>query len=51
VSTADDVVANPAQDEAVVYEVTSSGVAVLTLNRPDRLTRGAVTLPPRSTQD
>jgi enoyl-CoA hydratase/carnithine racemase len=30
----DDVVA---QDEAVVYEVTASGVAVLTLNRPDRL--------------
>jgi enoyl-CoA hydratase/carnithine racemase len=37
VSTADDVVADPAQDEAVIYEVTASGVAVLTLNRPDRL--------------
>jgi enoyl-CoA hydratase/carnithine racemase len=36
-STADDVVAEPAQDEAVIYEVTASGVAVLTLNRPDRL--------------
>ena len=36
-STADDVVADPAQDEAVIYEVTASGVAVLTLNRPDRL--------------
>jgi enoyl-CoA hydratase/carnithine racemase len=37
VSTADDVVADPTQDEAVIYEVTASGVAVLTLNRPDRL--------------
>jgi enoyl-CoA hydratase/carnithine racemase len=36
-STADDVVADAAQGEAVVYEVTASGVAVLTLNRPDRL--------------
>jgi enoyl-CoA hydratase/carnithine racemase len=36
-NTADDVVADPGQDEAVVYEVTESGVAVLTLNRPDRL--------------
>jgi enoyl-CoA hydratase/carnithine racemase len=36
-TTADDVVADPAQDEAVIYEVTASGVAVLTLNRPDRL--------------
>jgi enoyl-CoA hydratase/carnithine racemase len=37
VSTADDVVADSTQDDAVVYEVTPSGVAVLTLNRPDRL--------------
>jgi enoyl-CoA hydratase/carnithine racemase len=36
-TTADDVVADAAQDEAVIYEVTASGVAVLTLNRPDRL--------------
>src|SRR6201988_4436941 len=36
-SPADDVVADPTQDEAVIYEVTASGVAVLTLNRPDRL--------------
>ena len=36
-STADDLVADPGQDEAVIYEVTPSGVAVLTLNRPDRL--------------
>ncbi len=36
-SRADDVVADPTQDEAVIYEVTASGVAVLTLNRPDRL--------------
>src|SRR5277367_4543617 len=36
-STADNVVAHPTQDDAVIYEVTSSGVAVLTLNRPDRL--------------
>jgi enoyl-CoA hydratase/carnithine racemase len=37
VSTADDVVADPASDEAVIYQVTASGVAVLTLNRPERL--------------
>ncbi len=36
-STADSLVADSGQNEAVVYEVTSSGVAVLTLNRPDRL--------------
>src|ERR1700752_938116 len=36
-SPADDVVADPTQDEAVIYEVTASGVAVMTLNRPDRL--------------
>jgi enoyl-CoA hydratase/carnithine racemase len=36
-STADDLVAEPSQDEAVIYAVTPSGVAVLTLNRPDRL--------------
>src|SRR6201996_3925233 len=36
-STADDVVAHSTQDEAVIYEVTASGVAVMTLNRPDRL--------------
>jgi enoyl-CoA hydratase/carnithine racemase len=36
-SRTDDVVADPIQDEAVIYEVTASGVAVLTLNRPDRL--------------
>ena len=36
-SRADDVVADPTQDEAVIYEVTATGVAVLTLNRPDRL--------------
>ena len=36
-STADDLVADPGQDEAVIYEVTASGVAVMTLNRPDRL--------------
>src|SRR6201998_1458911 len=35
--TTDDVVADPAQDEAVIYEVTVSGVAVLTWTRPDRL--------------
>jgi enoyl-CoA hydratase/carnithine racemase len=29
--------ADPSQDEAVIYEVTPSGVAVMTLNRPDRL--------------
>jgi enoyl-CoA hydratase/carnithine racemase len=37
VSTADNVVADSTEDVAVVYEVTPSGVAVLTLNRPDRL--------------
>src|SRR5271163_39150 len=36
-STADDLVADPGQDEAVTYEVTATGVAVMTLNRPDRL--------------
>jgi enoyl-CoA hydratase/carnithine racemase len=36
-SRTDDVVADPTQDEAVIYELTASGVAVLTLNRPDRL--------------
>jgi enoyl-CoA hydratase/carnithine racemase len=36
-STADDLVADAHQDEAVIYEVTASGVAILTLNRPDRL--------------
>jgi enoyl-CoA hydratase/carnithine racemase len=36
-STTEDRVADPAQDEAVIYEVTPTGVAVLTLNRPDRL--------------
>ena len=36
-STTEDRVAEPAQDEAVLYEVTPAGVAVLTLNRPDRL--------------
>lgn len=35
-STAD-AIADPAPDEAVIYQVTDSGVAVLTLNRPDRL--------------
>ncbi len=29
--------ADPSQEEAVIYEVTESGVAVLTLNRPGRL--------------
>ncbi|MGA8330116.1 MAG: enoyl-CoA hydratase [Mycobacterium sp.] len=29
--------ADPSQEEAVIYEVTPSGVAVLTLNRPGRL--------------
>jgi enoyl-CoA hydratase/carnithine racemase len=37
VSAADGLVAEPGQDEAVLYEVNSSGVVVLTLNRPDRL--------------
>jgi enoyl-CoA hydratase/carnithine racemase len=36
-SRVDDLAADPDQDEAVIYEVTPSGVAVLTLNRPDRL--------------
>jgi enoyl-CoA hydratase/carnithine racemase len=36
-STTEDRVAEPAQDEAVIYEVTPAGVAVMTLNRPDRL--------------
>jgi enoyl-CoA hydratase/carnithine racemase len=36
-STTEDRVAGPGQDEAVIYEVTATGVAVLTLNRPDRL--------------
>ena len=36
-SAADELVAEPSHDEAVIYEVTASGVAVLTLNRPDRL--------------
>lgn len=39
-STADDVVnAEPdgAEEDAVLYEATSGGVAILTLNRPDRL--------------
>jgi enoyl-CoA hydratase/carnithine racemase len=36
-STTEDRVANPGQDEAVIYEVTPAGVAVMTLNRPDRL--------------
>jgi len=36
-STADDLVADPVQDEAVIYELTATGVAVLTLNRPERL--------------
>lgn len=36
-STTEDRVADPGQGEAVVYEVTPTGVAVMTLNRPDRL--------------
>jgi enoyl-CoA hydratase/carnithine racemase len=36
-STADDLAADPGHEEGVIYEVTASGVAVLTLNRPDRL--------------
>ena len=36
-STADDLVADPGQEEAVIYEVTATGVVVMTLNRPDRL--------------
>jgi len=33
-SRADDLVADPGQDEAVIYEVTATGVAVMTLNGP-----------------
>ena len=36
-SRPDELVADPGQDEAVIYEVTATGVAVMTLNRPDRL--------------
>lgn len=36
-SSADSLVASAGHDEAVIYEVTPSGVAVLTFNRPDRL--------------
>jgi enoyl-CoA hydratase/carnithine racemase len=36
-STTEDRVADPGQDEAVTYEMTPTGVAVMTLNRPDRL--------------
>jgi enoyl-CoA hydratase/carnithine racemase len=36
-STTEDRVAGPGQDEAVIYEMTPTGVAVMTLNRPDRL--------------
>lgn len=36
-STTEDRLAESGQEQAVTYEVTSSGVAVLTLNRPDRL--------------
>jgi enoyl-CoA hydratase/carnithine racemase len=36
-STTEDRVADPSQDQAVIYEVTPTGVAVMTLNRPDRL--------------
>jgi enoyl-CoA hydratase/carnithine racemase len=36
-SRADDLDADPGQDEAVIYQVTATGVAVMTLNRPDRL--------------
>ena len=36
-SSTDNLIAEPGQDDAVIYEVTASGVAVLTLNRPDRL--------------
>src|SRR3984957_19237061 len=36
-STADDLVADPGHDEAVTYQVTATGVAVMALNRPDRL--------------
>jgi enoyl-CoA hydratase/carnithine racemase len=36
-STTEDRLAESGQEQAVIYEVTRSGVAVLTLNRPDRL--------------
>jgi enoyl-CoA hydratase/carnithine racemase len=36
-STTEDRVAGSGQDEAVIYQVASTGVAVMTLNRPDRL--------------
>jgi enoyl-CoA hydratase/carnithine racemase len=36
-STTEDRVADPGQDEAVIYDATPTGVAVMTLNRPDRL--------------
>jgi enoyl-CoA hydratase/carnithine racemase len=36
-STTEDRLAESGQGQAVIYEVTSTGVAVLTLNRPDRL--------------
>jgi enoyl-CoA hydratase/carnithine racemase len=36
-SATDDLVTDAGQDDAVIYEVRPSGVAVLTLNRPDRL--------------
>ena len=36
-STTEDRVAGPGRDEAVIYQVASTGVAVMTLNRPDRL--------------
>ena len=36
-STTEDRLAESGQEQAVIYEVTSTGVAVLTLNRPDRL--------------
>ena len=36
-STTEDRLAESGQEQAVIYEVTPTGVAVLTLNRPDRL--------------
>ena len=36
-STTEDRLAESGHEQAVIYEVTSTGVAVLTLNRPDRL--------------
>jgi enoyl-CoA hydratase/carnithine racemase len=36
-SRADDVVSDTAQGDPVLYEVTATGVAILTLNRPERL--------------